>query len=66
MLGNGPAVFLEEPDLPEPTPEDKGYSLPPIPDGSNPEPKDDGDPSSCGDKAVQAPETEEDEPVEGL
>ena len=60
--GNGPGVFLEEPDLPERAPEDKDNALPPVPVGSNPEPKDGGS-SSGGDEIIQAPETVEPEPV---
>ena len=62
MHGNGPGVFSEEPDLPEPASEDKDDVLPPVPDGSIPEPKDGGS-SSGGDEAVQLPETVEPEPV---
>ena len=53
MHGNGQGVFLEEPDLPEPIPEDKGGLLSTTPDGSNPEPKDDDGPSSGGDEVVE-------------
>ena len=64
MHGNGPGVFLEESDLLQPIPEDRGDVLPSMSDGSNPEPKDDDDnPPSGGDEAVQAPETVEGEPV---
>ena len=57
MHGNGPGVFLEESDLLQPIPEDRGDVLPSMSDGSNPEPKDDDDnPPSDGDEAVQAPE----------